>query len=313
MDYIFRWIQIRFLSGHQLDLFAGLSPQQPAIPVDRHRHQPRLRRHPERSAQRAVEGPRGCHPAAKPQACSHRFTFGDADHHLHHPTPARNSPRPRRQQRPRPTTRSSYLRSRRPRPLPRRRRHEVHVRHGRRPLLRHLRSHHDPQRLLLPLHVLRKHQRLQLRNQMKCPHCNVTVHLQLRSAIVIDARDASGKEVRWSTQSEVCPSCGQAVIYLGEVPIAYFPDGRKTESGTAPTIYLAWPKSGTRPCPPHVPHDLKKDFDEAVNVLRIVPRLCGINETFASRVLRDYGKQRKKIYSTESKKSSMPTSSSCIV
>jgi ribonucleoside-diphosphate reductase alpha chain len=27
MDYIFRWIQIRFLSGQQLDLFAGLSPQ----------------------------------------------------------------------------------------------------------------------------------------------------------------------------------------------------------------------------------------------------------------------------------------------
>ncbi len=33
MDYIFRWIQIRFLSGHQLDLFAGLGPQQ-AIPVE---------------------------------------------------------------------------------------------------------------------------------------------------------------------------------------------------------------------------------------------------------------------------------------
>jgi ribonucleoside-diphosphate reductase alpha chain len=32
MDYIFRWIQIRFLSGTQLDLFAGLSPQQ-SIPV----------------------------------------------------------------------------------------------------------------------------------------------------------------------------------------------------------------------------------------------------------------------------------------
>ncbi len=31
------------------------------------------------------------------------------------------------------------------------------------PILRHLRSHHDPLRLLLPLHVLRKHQRLQLR------------------------------------------------------------------------------------------------------------------------------------------------------
>jgi ribonucleoside-diphosphate reductase alpha chain len=32
MDYIFRWIQIRFLSGHQLDLFAGLSPQA-SVPV----------------------------------------------------------------------------------------------------------------------------------------------------------------------------------------------------------------------------------------------------------------------------------------
>jgi ribonucleoside-diphosphate reductase alpha chain len=37
MDYIFRWIQIRFLSGHQFDLFAGLSPQnqgQSSIPVE---------------------------------------------------------------------------------------------------------------------------------------------------------------------------------------------------------------------------------------------------------------------------------------
>jgi ribonucleoside-diphosphate reductase alpha chain len=33
MDYIFRWIQIRFLSGHQLDLFSGLAPQV-SIPVE---------------------------------------------------------------------------------------------------------------------------------------------------------------------------------------------------------------------------------------------------------------------------------------
>ncbi len=32
MDYIFRWIQIRFLSGQQLDLFAGLGPQT-SVPV----------------------------------------------------------------------------------------------------------------------------------------------------------------------------------------------------------------------------------------------------------------------------------------
>jgi ribonucleoside-diphosphate reductase alpha chain len=37
MDYIFRWIQIRFLSGHQLDLFAGLGAQaqgQISVPVE---------------------------------------------------------------------------------------------------------------------------------------------------------------------------------------------------------------------------------------------------------------------------------------
>ena len=37
MDYIFRWIQIRFLSGHQLDLFAGLTPQSQgthSVPVE---------------------------------------------------------------------------------------------------------------------------------------------------------------------------------------------------------------------------------------------------------------------------------------
>jgi ribonucleoside-diphosphate reductase alpha chain len=33
MDYIFRWIQIRFLSGHQLDLFSGLAPQR-TVPVE---------------------------------------------------------------------------------------------------------------------------------------------------------------------------------------------------------------------------------------------------------------------------------------
>jgi ribonucleoside-diphosphate reductase alpha chain len=34
MDYIFRWIQIRFLSGHQFDLFAGLAPAAATIPIE---------------------------------------------------------------------------------------------------------------------------------------------------------------------------------------------------------------------------------------------------------------------------------------
>jgi ribonucleoside-diphosphate reductase alpha chain len=33
MDYIFRWLNLRFLSGEQLTLFAGLAPQAPALPA----------------------------------------------------------------------------------------------------------------------------------------------------------------------------------------------------------------------------------------------------------------------------------------
>jgi ribonucleoside-diphosphate reductase alpha chain len=33
MDYIFRWLQLRFLSGHQLSLFTGLAAQSPASPA----------------------------------------------------------------------------------------------------------------------------------------------------------------------------------------------------------------------------------------------------------------------------------------
>jgi ribonucleoside-diphosphate reductase alpha chain len=33
MDYIFRWLNLRFLSGQQLTLFAGLAPQAPQLPA----------------------------------------------------------------------------------------------------------------------------------------------------------------------------------------------------------------------------------------------------------------------------------------
>ncbi len=33
MDYIFRWMQLRFLSGHQLDLFASLRPAGTSVPI----------------------------------------------------------------------------------------------------------------------------------------------------------------------------------------------------------------------------------------------------------------------------------------
>jgi ribonucleoside-diphosphate reductase alpha chain len=55
MDYIFRWLQIRFLSGHQLSLFAGLAPQQ-AVPVEGHVASPGSRVIPSLSASTEERG-----------------------------------------------------------------------------------------------------------------------------------------------------------------------------------------------------------------------------------------------------------------
>ncbi len=144
MDYIFRWIQIRFLSGTQLDLFTGLSAAA-AVPV---------------------LGTVSAHRPGSP-AVPHRALRGP------HRPPGRHRPRPRRQQRPQPTLDRGPA-PRRPRHLPRRRRDAFHGRHGRQPQLRHLRRHHDPQRLLLPLHGVRQHLRLLL-VKMRQPTCFVWV------------------------------------------------------------------------------------------------------------------------------------------
>jgi ribonucleoside-diphosphate reductase alpha chain len=52
MDYIFRWLQIRFLSGHQLSLFANLAPQaaETTVPVTGHIASPNSRVVPSLSA-----------------------------------------------------------------------------------------------------------------------------------------------------------------------------------------------------------------------------------------------------------------------
>jgi ribonucleoside-diphosphate reductase alpha chain len=55
MDYIFRWIQIRFLSGHQLDLFSGLTPQH-TVPVEGTVHAPGNHVIPSLNASSSYEG-----------------------------------------------------------------------------------------------------------------------------------------------------------------------------------------------------------------------------------------------------------------
>ena len=131
---------------------------------------------------------------------------------------------------------------------------------------------------------------------MKCPNCNVMIHVQLGSTHIIDAKSAgkAPKDVRWTTLSASCPNCHQAIIFLRECQIDFDGYGHPFERGTADT-FLAWPKSGGRPCPPHVPKELKKDFEEAVCVLSLSPQAsAALTRRSLQQVLREYGKTKSK-------------------
>ncbi len=166
MDYLFRWMQLRFLSGTQLDLFAGLTPPA-SIARRRQRQRPRQHRQDartDRSSDRHVRPHLG--------RTRHTIHLNPTDAHRHrrhrHHAPRSRSTSPRLRQPPRertlqtPTSRPSPDRPddrtapqggiapdlqarsgldlndrrpllRRPRHLPRRRRHEGPLRHGRQP------------------------------------------------------------------------------------------------------------------------------------------------------------------------------------
>jgi len=79
------------------------------------------------------------------------------------------------------------------------------------------------------------------------------------------------------------------VIYLSERALKQDGRGNQNESGPAKS-HLSWPTSGSRPCPPHVPPDLKKDFDEAVSILTLSPQgSAALTRRCLQQVLRDYG------------------------
>ncbi len=158
MDYIFRWLNLRFLSGEQLTLFAGLSPQAPQLPAsptilpesepdEEHGiSQSQLSRLAEEVA-RKLNQVQQQHRHGQHYASRRRHRAGDSgqrrDGRESHARPLHAGPRH----------------------LSRRRRHARHVRHGRCAKLRYLRRHHGPQRKLLPLHELRLNQRMQLKAQ----------------------------------------------------------------------------------------------------------------------------------------------------
>ncbi|MBB5329095.1 vitamin B12-dependent ribonucleotide reductase [Tunturiibacter gelidoferens] len=94
MDYIFRWIQIRFLSGHQFDLFAGLSPQaqsqpqaQIAIPVQGTVTSPANRVELNASAPAAEPSSPSPLLSSRSEAEGSAFSTYDSHEHTHPTTP----------------------------------------------------------------------------------------------------------------------------------------------------------------------------------------------------------------------------------
>ena len=129
MDYIFRWLQLRFLTGQQQALFDGLRPKYmggvaPVSAPDENGYRQILLR---------------CHPEERSES---------------------RDPYCRATNRQLSTVRAPAPRRHGHRTPPRSRRAERADRHGRRPQLLRLRRHHDAERKLLPLHELRQHQRV---------------------------------------------------------------------------------------------------------------------------------------------------------
>jgi uncharacterized protein DUF4145 len=129
---------------------------------------------------------------------------------------------------------------------------------------------------------------------MKCPHCNVAVHVELASKAIVDARDENREEVRWHTSAAVCPNCTKAIIYLTSKALAYT-GGMAIPTGVQRVNTLVWPRSGERPCPTEVPTELQKDYREAANVLSISPQAsAALTRRVLQHVLREYAKTKSK-------------------
>ena len=154
MDYIFRWLHLRFLSGEQLTLFAGLAPQPAPIAAP-----PTLLPETEPEDDSGISQGQLARlaeeVARKLNQVSGQSTLGRRNRHgidlfPRQRHPAGNQRRQKLRGPPHQPARDPGSRH-----LSRIRRHARYVRHGRRPKLRCLRSDHGPQRQLLPLHELR--------------------------------------------------------------------------------------------------------------------------------------------------------------
>ena len=96
---------------------------------------------------------------------------------------------------------------------------------------------------------------------MKCPHCRIEFHDQVRSFEL--GRDKDGL---WYLEYTTCPACNRFIFTL--VSKAAGEMGGITFPGQEISRYLARPKSHIRPLPPQeVPETFASDYREAAAVL----------------------------------------------
>lgn len=98
---------------------------------------------------------------------------------------------------------------------------------------------------------------------MKCPHCQVTIHDDVRSNPF--GRDRDG---HWFLDIQTCPSCSRFVMHLVSKQL-------DTIKGVQYQIsrYLVRPKVASRPAPPtDVPAEFAKDYIEASLILEDSPQ-----------------------------------------
>jgi hypothetical protein len=120
---------------------------------------------------------------------------------------------------------------------------------------------------------------------MKCPHCNIGIHNDLKphdNLVQGYLQLTNGREIpsgHWTLYHQQCPECGETIIFLERNSGSS--DGRVMN-------FLAYPRGSTRPIPPEVPDPYKQDYGEASKVLSDSPKAsAALSRRCLQAILRD--------------------------
>lgn len=103
---------------------------------------------------------------------------------------------------------------------------------------------------------------------MKCPHCADSFNEKIEKEYFRLGLDCIGS---WFMYRYRCPSCDKYIFILELIPTVKG-DHEFTLKEYEPKTILVQPKSSTRPLPPEVPDNYRKDFQEACLVLTDSPK-----------------------------------------